>query len=272
MSSLERWLSASFEADGKRREVLRQGEGPAVLLMHEVPGITPEVAHLGQRLVDAGFHVAMPVLFGEVGRPWSMARGASELARACVNAEFRVWARNGTSPVISWLRALCRLLHAQQGGPGVGAVGMCLTGNFALNLMVDPLLMAPVMSQPSLPLALTPRSRGAIAVSESDLALIRERCARDAGLRVLGLRFTGDPMVPAARFAAFRRALAERFEAIELDPACANPAGPRPAHSVLTNHLVDERGHPTWRALQRVIGFFEERLHCDDGASSAPKS
>lgn len=37
-----------------------------------------------------------------------------------------------TSPVIAWLRALAKSLHAEVGGVGVGAIGMCFSGGFAL--------------------------------------------------------------------------------------------------------------------------------------------
>jgi dienelactone hydrolase len=151
-------------------------------------------------------------------------------------------------------------VHAELGGPGVGVVGMCLTGNFALSLMVDPVVMAPVLSQPSLPFALAPGSRGGLHIADDDLRVVAERARQ--GVTVLGLRFTGDWMCPRARFDALRDALGDGFEAIEIDSSRGNPHGiPRTAHSVLTRHLVDEEGHPTREALLRVLSFFRERLY-----------
>jgi dienelactone hydrolase len=173
-----------------------------------------------------------------------------------------VLAADASSPITDWLRALCRRAHAECGGRGVGALGMCLTGNFALALMVDPSVRAPVLSQPSLPLPLGAARRAGLHLAPADLERVRERAAGGCG--VLGLRFTHDPLCPAERFARLRRELGAGFEAIEIDSGPGNPHGiRRVAHSVLTEDLVDETGHPTRQALDRVLGFFRERLAAD---------
>ena len=228
--------------------------------MHEIPGITPPVARFANRVADAGFTVLLPHMFGDVGRPTTRPYALSQIARACISREFSVLAARASSPITDWLRALARDLHAELGGPGVGAVGMCLTGNFALAMSVDDAMMAPVLSQPSLPAGITPARRAGLHVSDEALATIQERCAK-ANLRVLGLRFTKDPAVPDARFAHLKDALGDAFEAIEIDSARGNAHHiPASAHSVLTEHLVDREGHPTKAALDRVLAFFKEHL------------
>ena len=133
---------------------------------------------------------------------------------------------------------------------------MCLTGNFALAMMVDEAVMAPVLSQPSLPFPVGAARRAGLHVSDEDLATIKRR-----DVPVLGLRFTHDVVCPAERFARLRRELGDRFEAIEIDSSPGNAHGiGRTAHSVVTKDLVDEEGHPTRAALDRVLGFFHERL------------
>jgi hypothetical protein len=127
-------------------------------------------------------------------------------------------------------------------------------------LMVDEWVMAPVLSQPSLPFPFGAERRAALHVSDSDLEIIKDRVARD-GCKVLGLRFTGDPLCPPERFERLRSELGEGFEGIEIDSSKGNPHGnPSSAHSVVTKDLVDEEGHPTRAALDRVMSFFEERL------------
>jgi dienelactone hydrolase len=211
-------------------------------------------------VADEGFHVALPHLFGTPGRPLSVGYAAGQMARACVSREFAVLAAHRASPITEWLRALARRVHAERGGAGVGAVGMCLTGNFALALMMEPGLLAPVLSQPSLPFPFGAERRGALHVSPEQLDTVRRR-VREEGARVLGLRFTADPLCPAARFATLRRELGEGFEAIEIDSRPGNAHGiSRTAHSVVTTDLVDEAGHPTREALERVLGFLRERL------------
>lgn len=257
---IEAYAEERFEDGGIAHPVYRRGEGPAVVVMHEIPGLTPEVVGFADRVVARGFAVWMPSMFGVPGKPFSVGYDVAELARSCINREFRVFAQRGSSPITVWLRALCRAAHAAHGGRGVGALGMCLTGNFALALMVDPWVMAPVLSQPSLPFAIT-KDRGAgLHLSDEDLAVVRRR-AIDEGVGVLGLRFSHDFMCPAARFATLREELGEGFEGIEIDSGPGNAHGiPRRAHSVLTRDLVDVEGHPTREALDRVLGFFEARL------------
>ena len=208
--------------------------------------------------MDAGFTAFMPSLFGRPGAPHSTGEIVRALGRACVTPEFAILA-DRTPGVTSWLRALAAQAHAECGGPGVGAVGMCFTGSFALAMAVEPAVLASVMSQPGLPAAVTARRRAGVGVDDADLARIRERVAD--GLCVLGLRFTADRGVPAERFERLRRELGDAFEAIEIDSSPGNPAGiPRNAHSVLTVDLVDEPGHPTRDALDRVLAFLHRQL------------
>ncbi len=256
---LEGFDHEPFGHDGIERVVYRRGEGPGVVVMHEIPGITPEVARFARIVADEGFRVYLPHLFGTPNRPLSNGYLLGQMARACVSREFSVLAQRASSPITDWLRALCRHAHAACGGPGVGAIGMCLTGNFALALMVDESVMAPVLSQPSLPFPVTASHRRALHLSDDDLARVRTRVA--GGCPVLGLRFTGDPLVPAERFERLREELGEGFDAVEIDSGPGNPHGlTRAAHSVVTTELVDEAGHPTREALDRVLGLFRARL------------
>jgi dienelactone hydrolase len=248
-----------FRHAGAERCVFRRGTGPGVVIMHEIPGITPEVARFARLVADDGFRAYLPHMFGTPGRPFSIGYVAGQMARACISREFSVLARRASSPITDWLRALCRHAHAECRGPGVGAIGMCLTGNFALALMVDECVMAPVLSQPSLPFGVTADHRAALHVSDRDLEVVRNRAKEGCG--VLGLRFSADPLCPRARFERLRRELGDGFEAIEIDSGPGNPHGiPRTAHSVVTADLVDEAGHPTRQALDRVLGLFRERL------------
>jgi dienelactone hydrolase len=181
------------------------------------------------------------------------------ISRACISREFATLALGRTSPVTAWLRALAQQAHAECGGPGVGAVGMCLTGGFALAMMVDDVVLAPVLSQPSLPFALGKQRRRDVGLSDRDLARVKERCAE--GCEVLGLRFTGDRAVPPQRFARLKAELGDAFIAVDIDSSPGNPDGYRKAaHSVLTEDLRDEEGTATRAALDQVLRFFEAKL------------
>src|SRR5882757_8907120 len=256
-----------FTHGGVTHELLRTGSGPAVIVIAEIPGITPKVLEFAGRVAAVGCTAVLPRLFGEPGRdPHPAARGvlpavgyiAGTMLRACASREFVVLATGKTSPVVDWLRALAAHEHQRCGGPGVGAVGMCFTGGYALAMATDDRLLAPVLSQPSMPLPITPRQRRSIDISADDLARVKQRCA--SGLNVLGLRFTGDVFVPAERFEFLREQLGDAFIGVELDDADANPDATLSPHSVLTEHLIDEPGQPTRIALDQVIDFLTDRL------------
>ncbi len=251
---------STFEHDGYARQVFRAGSGPAVIVIHEVPGITPNVAAFAQRVVDRGYSVRLPSLFGTPNKAASFGYILKSITGACVAKEFTSMALDRTSPVIGWLRTLAAEAHAECGGPGVGAVGMCFTGGFALGMMVDERMLAPVLSQPSLPFPFGKLRKAALAISDADLETVKQRAAN--GACVLGMRFTNDPVVPAARFETLRRELGDQFIAVEIDSSKGNAHGiPKAAHSVLTEHFVDSPGHPTTLALDRVLSFFDEQLH-----------
>lgn len=237
------------------REVYRRGSGPAVIVMSEIPGITPQVAAFARRVADAGFSVYMPQLFGTPGAPITPARALAAIARICINREFRMLAANESSPVVDWLRALARQAHAECGGPGVGAVGMCLTGNFGLALMLDAPVIAPVLSQPSLPGG----NARALHASPAEIAAAHDKIDHH-GARILALRFDKDPWCPRERFQRLREEFGEGVETIEIDPRHARRTPGMPAHSVLTTHLIDEAGQPTQAALLRTLEFLRERL------------
>jgi dienelactone hydrolase len=257
---LETYEKTTFTHDGKTRDVFRKGSGPAVIVIAEVPGITPDVVAFADRVVDIGCTAVLPHLFGDPGRAESAAAIMQTIGPACISREFTVWATGRTSVVISWLRALASHEHEVCGGPGVGAVGMCFTGGFALAMAVDDRILAPVLSQPSLPFPITKAQKRDVGLSPSDLERVKHRCAND-GLCVLGLRFTGDRAVPPERFQRLRDELGDAFVGVEIDSSAGNPYGhPKMAHSVLTAHLVDEPGTPTRAALDQVLDLFRTKL------------
>lgn len=255
---------------GREKTVYVGGRGPGVIVMAEMPGISPYVTRFARLVRDAGFTVWMPSLFGRPGRPLSLPYLASSLARACVSREFRVLASNASSPVTRWLRALAAHAHPLCGGKGVGAIGMCFTGNFALSLLLEPAVRAPVLSQPSLPL----HDPAGLHIAPDELRAVKERLERD-DLTVLAYRFAGDRLCRAQRFAAYERALGERFQGRVLPDAAANPEAPfESPHSVVTLHLIDREGEPTRRAVDEILAFFRTRLVADaaraPGAGDAP--
>ena len=265
MSNLNTYSQFNFESGPWTRPVYQKGSGPGVIVIHEMPGLHPEVIRFADRVADAGMTVYLPSLFGEPGREVSNGYAAREMLKGiCVRREFITWSAGRTSPIVDWLRALARKAHEDCGGRGVGAVGMCFTGGFALAMMTDPAVVAPVLSQPSLPLCMGPgaaKRRHGIDIAADDLATAKARLEAE-DLTVMGLRFHGDPLVPEERFDTLAKDLGPRFERIELQPEdAAKPAGnPMAPHSVLTVHLDDaDPDGPTRQVERRVIEFFSQR-------------
>jgi dienelactone hydrolase len=262
-SALSAYARSDFTDPAGRwtRPVYRRGSGPAVIVIHEMPGLHPLVIRFADRVAAAGMTVFCPSLFGEPGREVTPGYSvATMLTTFCVRREFHVWSTNRSSPIVDWLRALAAFAFAECGGKGVGAVGMCFTGNFALAMMTEPAVVAPVMSQPSLPIPAGSKTRSpAIGVSPEEIACARRRFDAE-DLSLMALRFRGDPFVPDARFETLKREFGDRLEAVEIDPADALPDPRMPAHSVLTLHLRDDDPDgPTKQCEQRVIAFFKAR-------------
>ncbi len=241
MSLLASWSRGSHAADGITHDVYRKGEGPGVVVIHEIPGLTPDVIAFAEEVVDQGHTVWLPQLFGvpeQAPTPKVLAR---EFAKICINREFTRFALNETTPLAGWLRSLARDLHAEAGGAGVGVVGMCFTGGFALAMMVDAPVVAPVVAQPSAPFPVGRRRGADINLSPRDLEIVRKRVAD--GCAVLGLRFERDPAV-GTRFDTYRHELGDNFIAVEL---------PGRGHNTLTEHRQQE-------AVDRVLDFLHTRL------------
>jgi dienelactone hydrolase len=246
----------SFTSLGKTKAIYRMGTGPAVIVIHEVPGLTPKVAAFARRVADAGFSVACPVLLGTPGKAISTGYVMQQAAKLCVSREFNFLAAGKSSPVVSWLRSFAKAEHDRCGGPGVGTVGMCFSGGFALAMATDRAVVAPVMSQPSMPVVVPWRKGNAAAIdcSSAELAIINERMREDETLCVLGYRFSHDPLVPEDRFATLRSLLGDRFLGVTFDSSTGNANSyPAKAHSVLSEHLVES-------AATEVIEFFQRRL------------
>jgi dienelactone hydrolase len=258
--------------DSVTKMVHVMGHGPAVIVMTEMPGISPHVARFSRWVRDAGFTVYMPSLFGRDGAVPGAEEGIATFKRVCVSAEFRAFASNESSPVTQWLRSLARLAHEECGGPGVGAIGMCFTGNFALSMMLEPSMLAPVMCQPALPMD----NPAGINMAPDEIAAVRERLDRE-NLTVMAYRFEGDKLCKAQRFAAFAEKLGDRFVARVLPDSAANPNTPpffdqvvASPHSVVTAHLIDEAGQPTIAARDEILSFFSRRLRTEGPREAQP--
>ncbi len=246
MDPLAGWERGEHTGDSLTGESLtfptyRKGTGPVVIVIHEIPGMTPEFMDFAEEVVAAGFTAVLPHLFGTPGERAGAVNTASVLGQVCVRREFVTLARRRTSPIAGWLRSLARDLHAELGGPGVGAIGMCFTGGFALGMMVDEAIAAPVLCQPSAPFAVTPGRARDLNLSRDDLAVVKRRAG--AGCEVLGLQYQGDPAT-GRRFDTLDHELGDAFIRVDF---------PGRRHATLTGHRQQE-------GVDRVLAFLDEKL------------
>jgi dienelactone hydrolase len=246
MALLDTWTRGEHTGDSLDGETLsfptyRKGDGPGVIVIHEIPGLIPEVIGFAEEVVAAGFTVVLPHLFGQPEARSNPLTIAGSMRQVCVRREFTKLATRETAPVAGWLRSLARELHAELGGPGVGALGMCFTGGFALAMMVDGAVAAPVLCQPSAPFAVGRKRAADLNLSPADLETVRERAT--GGCQVLGLRYDKD-LATGTRFDTLTREIGAAFIRVEF---------PGRKHATVTAHRQQV-------AVDRVLGFFAEKL------------
>ncbi len=216
-----------------------------VVIIQELPGIGPETISLAETFAERGFRVVLPHLFGPLGR---ISMVGNVVRVFCLRKEFKLFEKNASSPIVDWLKALCRDLKDNHGATGVGVIGMCLTGNFTISLMADDSVLAGVASQPSMPL----NDQNALHMSPDEVAEARARLDQHGPM--IALRFDEDRLCTARKYEALAQAFNDDKERIDLVTL------PGKGHSVLTLDFI-KGGQPARDALERVVSYFTDRLH-----------
>jgi len=246
------YSSFEFEHDGRARTVYTRasagGPGPGVLIMHELPGMVRECVALADHIASKGFTVFLPLLFGDANIEFSKVKTIEYFAQLCVSREILLFAENEDSPLTVWLRALARDIRRRcPAGRGIGVIGLCLTGGFAVNLMVEDVVEAPVASEPALPLTTFGAREDALGVSPETLNAAIGR-ARDRAVPLQCYRYRNDKRSPAAKFERLKQEFGAAFDGYQV-------TGDK--HSVLTIDLDEV-------ARDRVVDFLRKRLKAAD--------
>jgi dienelactone hydrolase len=238
---IDRFDERSFSHIGIEREVYSLGKGPDVVILHEIFGLDSQALELGVALSEE-FRVHLPLMFGKPG-----AKGVGVLG-ACIRREIFLLATWRTSPIVEWLKALCRDVRDRSKSQGVGVIGMCVSGGFALTLVADDSVLAPVVAQASLPFL----HRYSLGMSPEDAAAVAERTRNLGGKCVLALRYKRDWIAPGSKIETIRRLIGEgALHYVEIDGS---------EHSTLTSR---PRSPVAYEATRK---FLAERLR---GAASA---
>lgn len=225
-------------------DVYTIGSGPPVILMQEMPGIGQTAIAFCRRLADAGFEVWAPHWFGPLGQtsPLNLVR------LLCMRREFQVFAKNQSSAIVDWMRALCRHVADARKVERVGVIGMCLSANFTMTLIAEPNVWAAVASQPSLPA----RDQDALHMSPAEVSA--SRAALDAKGAMRAYRFRDDPLCTAAKFHAIDGAFNDGAVRVVTNVL------PGKGHSVFTGHFDDAPASPTANALREVLDYLRAQL------------
>jgi dienelactone hydrolase len=249
MTDIPGYSSFQFEHDGQQKTVYTRGPGgglgAGVLIMHELPGMVPECVALADYIASKGFTVFLPLLFGDPNVDFSKVKTLEYLSHLCVSHEISLFAENEDSPLTVWLRALARDIRSRcPAGRGVGVIGLCLTGGFAINLMIEDVVQAPVASEPALPLTTLGAREDALGVSPQTLQAAVSR-ARNEGVPLQCYRYKDDKRSAQTKFDRLKQEFGTAFDGTEI---------PGDKHSVLTLDLNEA-------ARDRVVDFLRTRLN-----------
>ena len=267
--ALERFEQFSFASEGLVHPVYYAGDygAPPLLLLPEIAGFSPGLRMFAERLIEARFRVYMPWLFGPFGKRAPVRNGV----RLCVSREFAYLRAGASSPVTTWLRALTAHISAHCGGARVGAIGMCLTGAFAIPLIIDPRVVAAVAAQPSVPLSPlflafgTERDRQASQLNVSDNEIAAARARLDAGeAHLLAIRCRPDRICPRAKIERLQREFPVGLEVREYAEAGErNCLGERPHATFTREYRIApdaSADHYSRRAFADLVAFFDRHL------------
>jgi len=260
VATLEGWRQSPFTGAGYTHDCYEKGSGPGVVLIPEMPGMTPEVLGLGEFLVASGFTVVVPSPFGIPGKAATPGYTLNTMRKVCVSAEFRAFALNAHRPITDYFRAVAADLASRTPGKGVGVIGECFTGGFALATAIESSVLASVLSQPAVPFPISRARQIDLGASKDEVDAVAARTV-DGSLCLMGLRFSEDIAAPRARFAGLKARLGDAFEVIELDSSKGNTQGySKGAHSVLTSEVRDNPENSAFGARARVVEFLRERI------------
>jgi dienelactone hydrolase len=233
--------------------------GPGLLVLHELPGFTPQYVAFCNRLYLDGFSPIMPVLFGEPCQRYDLLG----YPRSLLNRDFRLYASRQSHPITHWLRnlaeALPRVIPNLPGPETIGVIGMCLTGILPLALLDQPRIVAPVLSQPAIPIPwmwpwpCIPSGERELGLSDSELKHARTRLIKE-DMDVLVFRFGEDCLSPQARYNRLQEELGNHFLGHIITSAT------KADHALFTDRYCDQDRHPTKQAYLTLTSFLHKRL------------
>jgi dienelactone hydrolase len=222
---------------------------PPVVLLHELPGLTPADLALGYCLAGRELHVYVPVLFGEPGQD----NGILGYFQSCATREFECSKLSTSSSVLDRIEQVVEHAH-KVAGRGVGVIGMCLTGIFPLALLRNRHVRAAVVCQPTLPFSLLARGPAGAQIDNLGLGQDDLVAALRSDVSFLAVRYAQDRLCPEGRMKKIETTFGDRVAVIRI------PTDAPKRHSTLAADY-----DPT--AFDDTVRYLKVRL----GAEAGPK-
>ncbi|WP_159453141.1 dienelactone hydrolase family protein [Pseudooctadecabacter jejudonensis] len=222
--------------------VSKTGTKPLIIL-HELPGMSPSFLDFCCRMAGEGFKVYMPLLYMTPGTEM----GAARMLGFCLSREFRaLFAADPATkarPISMWLRELAVEVAAQNGGAKTGVIGMCMTGGFAIAAIAEPSVKAVVSCQPSAPFFTGIETLG---LSDRERADVRNGLSGKAMPCVKAYRYQRDHLCRSTHLEAAAEILGSYFE--------RHPDLPGKGHATLTTNSASDA------VYRDALAFLRERL------------
>lgn len=184
---------------------------PPVLLLHEMPGLSPEVLELARSISDQGYTVYVPLLMGKPDENTDsdalFFRRANSIRFSDPLWESRFQPAAGGHPAtrqagVVELAKLATAILARHSHHRMGVIGNSFSGHLAMALAARmEEVAAPVTSQPAYPFSLVTTSD--VGLTGDEIAALRKRVA--GGYQILGFRYEYDHICPRERFIQLRK-------------------------------------------------------------------
>jgi len=242
----------------------KQQNGPPVLVLHEMPALSPDVLELALRLSRQNYSVYVPLLWGKPDHNTDsqllFLRYAVELRSS---PRWRAAEADVDRPILDELASLCRLIADAHPKHRIGVIGNCITGVFPFALAARvPKVAAPIGSQPTLPITLSGADAAKTGLSAKETALLSSRIQTDPSFQMLGFRFAGDRNCRKERFDTFESHFGSSFlnGTIPLELYHGRDGMPEHPHAVLTECHSDDPSFATAQGWQNCLDFLSAKL------------
>lgn len=124
--------------------------GNPMLLLHELPGLTPGALDFALTLEKKGRRVYAPLLFGGYGQQ----KGLGALPQIWATGRWNTLSGDSPGPILDDTWAMLNQIAKEQPGKSIMVAGNCLTGNLPLDLIAHPQVSTALICQPALPFTL----------------------------------------------------------------------------------------------------------------------